>query len=232
MFVISTEWRLRELRPAAGAVLMTLALQACGGGGGNGMPAGPPTVTISVSPTTITAGQSATLTWSSTMAVSCTASGGWSGTQQLMGSQMVTPTASGAIAYTLTCTGAAGGGGGYGGGGGAAQTAAQTVTLTVNPVTPPPPTAFVLKALVADGAGAATTQDKNLVNAWGLVFAPNDPVWIANNATNTSTLYDGNGTIENLVVTLPADATNSAPFQPTGIVVAAPLRPNYLKKEE
>jgi uncharacterized protein (TIGR03118 family) len=198
--------RTRKPWPAAGAALIALALQACGGSGSAAPPA--PTVTISVSPTAITAGQSATLTWSSTQAASCTASGAWSGSQAGMGSEAVTPTTSGSVTYTLTCAGASGGG--YGGGGG--LTTAQTTTLTVNPAT-----AFVAKALVADGAGVAATEDANLVNAWGLVFGPNDPVWISNNGTNTSSLYDGNGTNEKLLVALPANTT-SVPFEPTGIV--------------
>jgi uncharacterized protein (TIGR03118 family) len=209
MSPILTSPRMREPWPAAAAVLIALALQACGGGKSTPPP---PTVTLSVSPTSITAGQSATLTWSSTQAVSCAASGAWSGSEAVTGSQAVTPTASGSVTYTLTCTGAATGGGAYGGGG-AGLTTAQTATLTVNPAT-----AFVVKALVADGAGVAATQDTNLVNAWGLVFGPNDPVWISNNGTNTSSLYDGNGTNEMLLVALPANIASNTPFQPTGIV--------------
>ncbi len=212
MSTILTNLRIRQARPVAAAAFVALTLEACGG---HNNPPPAPTVTISVSPTTITVGQSATLTWSSTNAVSCAASGtGWpTGNEPLMGTATETPTAAGTVTYTLTCTGAGGGGGGYGGGG-AAQTAAMTATLTVNA---PPQTAFVMKALVADGAGVAATQDKNLVNAWGLVFAPNDPVWTANNGTATSTLYDGNGTIVPLVVALPAAADGTA-FKPTGIV--------------
>jgi uncharacterized protein (TIGR03118 family) len=216
MSPILTSPRMREPWPAATAALIALALQACGGGKSTPPPPPQPTVTLSVSPTSITAGQSATLTWSSTQAVSCTASGAWSGSEATTGSQAVTPTASGSATYTLTCTGAATGGGAYGGGG-AGLTAAQTATLTVNPAT-----AFVVKALVADGAGVAATQDTNLVNAWGLVFAPNDPVWISNNGTNTSSLYDGNGTNEQLLVALPANIASTTPFQPTGIVAFDP----------
>jgi uncharacterized protein (TIGR03118 family) len=211
--------RKREPWPAAAAVLIALALQACGGGK-SAAPPPPPTVTLSVSPTSITAGQSATLTWSSTQAVSCTASGAWSGSEAVTGSQAVTPTAAGSVTYTLTCTGA--GGGAYGGGGG--LTAAQTTTLTVNPAT-----AFVVTALVADGAGVAANQLAILVNAWGLAFGPNDPVQISNNGTNTSSSFDGNGAsllvvkvpaivvVELPVVELPA-SSGGTPFQPTGIV--------------
>ena len=211
MSPILTNLRMREPWPAPATALIALALQACGGSGSNTPAAAMPTVTMSVSPTSINAGQSATLMWSSTQASSCTASGAWSGSQPAMGSQAVTPTTSGSVTYTLTCTGAASGGGAYGGGGGA-PTGTQTTTLTVNPAT-----AFVAKALVADGAGVAATQDANLVNPWGLVFAANAPVWISNNGTNTSSLYDGNGTNEPLLVALPANA-GGTPFQPTGIV--------------
>jgi uncharacterized protein (TIGR03118 family) len=208
----STSSRMREPWPAAAAALIALTLQACGGSKSAAPPAPMPTVTLSVSPTSITAGQSATLTWSSTQAVSCTASGGWSGSEAATGSQAETPAASGSVTYTLTCTGASGGA--YGGGGG--LTAAQTTTLTVNPAT-----AFVVKALVADGAGVAVTQDTHLVNAWGLVFGPNLPVWISNNGTNTSSLYDGNGMNIQLLVALPA-SSGGTPFQPTGIVAFDP----------
>ena len=208
MSSILSNLRIRERRPAGAAAFIALTLQACGGSGSTAAPAPMPTVTLSVSPTSIIAGQSATLTWSSTQAASCTASGAWSGSQAAMGSQAVMPTTSGSVTYTLSCTGASGGA--YGSGGG--LTGTQNTTLTVNPAT-----AFVVKALVADGAGVAATQDADLVNAWGLVFGANAPVWISNNGTNTSSLYDGNGTNEQLVVTLPADAAGT-PFQPTGIV--------------
>ena len=47
--------------------------------------------------------------------------------------------------------------------------------------------------LVSDQAGKAAIQDTNLVNAWGLSVAPNgaSPIWVANNGTDTSTLYSG-----------------------------------------
>ncbi len=210
MSAIMTVLRTRERRSAVAAAV-ALALQACGGGN-NGTPPASPTVSISVNPTTITVGQAATLTWSSTQATSCSASGGWSGSQQPMGSATETPTAAGTVTYTLTCSAAAAGG--YGGGG-SAPTASQSATLTVN--APPPPTAFRVTKLVADGAGVGATQDTNLVNPWGLVFFGQDPVWIANNATNTSSLYDGNGLNQKLLVALPA-AADGKPFEPTGIV--------------
>lgn len=78
-----------------------------------------PTVSVSVAPTTVTLGQSATLSWSSTQATSCTASGSWSGAQSTSGSLSVTPGSSGVASYTLACTGT---------GGTAQSTASLTVT--------------------------------------------------------------------------------------------------------
>src|SRR5581483_3819135 len=70
------------------------------------LPAAAPS--ISVSPTSITVGSSATLTWNAVNVSGCTASGSWSGSQAVSGTQTVTPTATGTATYTLTCTGSSG----------------------------------------------------------------------------------------------------------------------------
>jgi endoglucanase len=67
-----------------------------------------PTVTLTVDPTSITLGQAATLSWSTTNATACTASGAWNGARALSGSQSVTPTSAGTSTYSLACTGAGG----------------------------------------------------------------------------------------------------------------------------
>src|SRR5438105_3299464 len=59
---------------------------------------------------------------------------------------------------------------------------------------------YTVTPLVSDQAGAAPTMDPHLVNAWGLTASPSSPWWVANNGTNTSTLYDGDGNIVPLVV--------------------------------
>src|SRR5688572_21283940 len=94
-------FRFTRLFTALAGVAM---LAGCGGGGGNGgNPSTPndpsPTVTLNLSPTAITAGQTVTLTWSSTSATSCTASGGWTGTKNTSGSEM-----SAALSATTTFT--------------------------------------------------------------------------------------------------------------------------------
>lgn len=106
------------------SVAATLALAACGGGGGGSDPAPvpPPTVSISASPTSVTPGGSVTITWQSTNATSCAASGGWSGGKQPSGTEAISNLTS-TTTFTLTCTGPSG----------TSLLASQTVT-----VTPPP----------------------------------------------------------------------------------------------
>src|SRR5581483_11799662 len=91
---------------------------------------------------------------------------------------------------------------------------------------PPPDPGYSFKSLVADHAGtSATTTDPNLKNPWGIVFGGNNPVWTANNGTQTSTLYDGAGQMNALVVKLPSLASGNnrtgGNFNPTGIVFNA-----------
>lgn len=72
--------------------------------------------------------------------------------------------------------------------------------------------------LVSDGFVAADHTDANLVNTWGVAFNPTGPVWVANNGSGTSTLYDGEGNIVPLVVQIPGPITSADPGSPTGIV--------------
>jgi uncharacterized protein (TIGR03118 family) len=190
-------------------------LSACGGGGGYGGGGGgggaygggaatPPTVSVSIAPGSIVLGQSATLTWSSMGGTACTASGAWSGTEPATGTSVVTPTAVGTDTYTLTCTAPG-------------TSTAKSATLTVTA-----PSAFFATSLVADSAGtAALIVDTHLVNPWGIAFGATSPVWVGNNGSATSTLYDGNGkaqpTAAPKVVNLSPSPSSTA-FGPTGVV--------------
>jgi len=80
----------------------------------------PPTVTFNSSASSVSAGGTVTLTWSSQNAVSCTASGGtgWTGSQMTSGTLAVAVAA--AETLTLSCTGPGG-------------TTAQSVALTITP---------------------------------------------------------------------------------------------------
>ena len=189
-------------RPITVTVLTGL-LAACGGGGyggGNDTPAPPPTVSLTLAPATIGLGQSATLTWSSSAATSCEASGGWSGTRRTSDAADVEPTATGAVSYTLTCSGASG-------------SATRSVTLNVEPQS-----AYTTTSLVEDFVGgAARATDPLLVNPWGLAFGPTSAIWVVNNHGGAATIYDGNGRRSPITVQFEPGAAGAA-FAATGIV--------------
>lgn len=72
--------------------------------------------------------------------------------------------------------------------------------------------------LVSDQSGVADHTDADLVNAWGVAFNPTGPAWIADNHSGKSTLYDGLGAKNSLVVGIP-DATGTVPLgASTGVV--------------
>jgi uncharacterized protein (TIGR03118 family) len=72
--------------------------------------------------------------------------------------------------------------------------------------------------LVADASGtSATTVDASLVNPWGLAFGPTGTLWVANNGTGTSTLYDVTGNKLTTTVSIPGAALLSSGV-PTGVV--------------
>lgn len=71
--------------------------------------------------------------------------------------------------------------------------------------------------LVSDGFIPSEQNDPNLVNAWGVAFNPSGPVWVAENGAGVSTLYDGDGNPQALVVDIPSIGSDSG-GNPTGIV--------------
>ena len=79
---------------------------------------------------------------------------------------------------------------------------------------------YTVHNLVSDGSIAADHTDPNLINAWGVAFNPFGVVWLTANGTGKSTLYDGQGNVQALVVDIPTptEATGGAP---TGIVFNA-----------
>jgi len=79
------------------------------------------------------------------------------------------------------------------------------------------------EALAAAGFGPARAVDPNLVNPWGMSFNPQGgPFWVSNQASATSTLYDGEGNrfppATPLVVTVPGAGGPAS--GPTGQVFA------------
>ena len=107
-----------------------------------------PTASLSAAQTAVSSGAASTLTWSSTDATSCTASGNWSGVKAMSGTQStgaLTTTAS----YSLTCTGA----------GGTSNVATATVTVI------PAPTVILTANPTTVASGAASTLTWSSTNA-------------------------------------------------------------------
>jgi hypothetical protein len=105
-----------------------------------------PTVTLTASPAVVTGGGASLLTWTSTNATACTASGGWSGTLSSNGTQ-ATGALTAPVAYMLTCSGP--------GGISAASLASINIMPTVSLVALP----------TAIASGAASTLTWNSTNA-------------------------------------------------------------------
>ncbi|MDX6323876.1 MAG: hypothetical protein QOK15_230 [Nocardioidaceae bacterium] len=77
---------------------------------------------------------------------------------------------------------------------------------------------FRVVRLVADQPGHARTTDPDLVNAWGLAASPTSPIWVSNNGTSTSTLYQGATTASDPVTKVPLTVTIPGGGAPTGVV--------------
>lgn len=111
---------------------------------------GLPSVSLTATPTSIASGGSATLTWSSTNASTCTASGSasFSGTKAISGTAVVQPAAS--TTYALSCTGPAGTG-----------SATVQVAVSAGPVLPTVSLTAYPAAIVAGGSITLTWQAQN-----------------------------------------------------------------------
>jgi len=73
--------------------------------------------------------------------------------------------------------------------------------------------------LQSDIPGVAAHTDPNLVNPWGMVAnSTGSVIWVSDNGTGVSTLYQQNGTALSLVVTIPPASKNKDGGNPTGIV--------------
>ncbi len=134
-------------------------------------PAIPPVVNLSASPLSIAYNSSYNLTWSTSNADSCVASGNWSGNKAVSGTitrknQTVDKT------YTLICTGAGG-------------TGSDTVSVTV--AAPPPTLSFSASPATVDQNGSTTlTWDSS--DATGCTASGD---WSGNMAVSGSQLVSG-----------------------------------------
>src|SRR6266404_8079972 len=75
--------------------------------------------------------------------------------------------------------------------------------------------------LVSNTSGIAPVTDPQLINSWGLSRASSSPWWVSDEATGFSTLYDGAGVKQSLVVTIPPaypTNKNTPTGTPTGTI--------------
>lgn len=113
-----------KAKASAMLLSLTMVLASCGGAASSGGPTAAPTASLTATPSTITAGQNADLTFSSTNATSGIIDNGVGpvGISNSTGIQ-VTPSATTTYHYTVT---------------GPGGSATATATVTVNPAPPPP----------------------------------------------------------------------------------------------
>jgi uncharacterized protein (TIGR03118 family) len=74
--------------------------------------------------------------------------------------------------------------------------------------------------LTADTTGIAPNTDAKLINPWGISFSSTGPFWVSDNNSGFSTLYDGTGKPQSLIVTIPS-ASGTGTGVPTGTVFNA-----------
>jgi hypothetical protein len=86
---------------------------------------------------------------------------------------------------------------------------AVTISLVTAPASAHHYTRTDLTADVPATSPTAPNPDPNLVNAWGLSRSSGSPWWVSDNGTGLSTLYNGSGVPQSLVVTIPLPAGTS-----------------------
>jgi hypothetical protein len=165
-----------------------------------------PTLTFTGNPTSVAYNASSTLSWSTTNASSCTASGDWSGSRGTAGSA----TQSGLTAnrtYTLTCQGAGG-------------TVVRTVNITVAPAPTPAPT------LTFSGNPTSVAYDGSTVLSWSSTNATGCTAsgdWSGSRATS------GSATQANLTAnrtyTLTCQGAGGSIARTVNVAVGAPPNP-------
>lgn len=142
---------------------------ACSGAGGSAQRSvtvsliAAPGVTFNANPTSVTSGNATTLTWSSTNASGCVASGAWSGNKAASGSEQ-SAALSNSSTFQIGCTGAGG-------------TTNRSVNVTVTPgggttPPPPPPPAPPPTPDPGDDSGGGSTDLLMLFALLGLLGAP------------------------------------------------------------
>ena len=157
-----------------------------------------PTLTFTASPTSVASGSASQLTWSTTNATSCVASGGWSGARATSGTTSTgTLTANGT--YTLTCSGTGG-------------TIARTASVTVLPA----PTLTFTASPTSVASGSASQLTWSTTNATSCVASGGwSGARATSGTTSTGTLTSG------ATYTLTCSGTGGSVVQSASVTVAA-----------
>ena len=165
-----------------------------------------PTVTITATPSTVSTGSASTLTWSSTGATACTASGAWTGTKDVNGTQSITASSSpGSYAYTLTCSAADG------------QQASSTASLTVSPNAVPTVSISATPSTVV--AGSTTTLNWSSTGASSCTASS---AWTGSKGTSGSETVTTSTVAGSYSYTLTCAATDGQQASATAAVTVTP----------
>lgn len=122
--------------------------------------------TLTVDAERIVIGESITLTWSSTNATSCSASGGWTGTKPSSGSELVQPSGEGSAEFRLSCKGE--------GDGNSASVMVEVLSLLeILPPTTAPLTVLEDEALSFGVPQFGTNRDPISPISYNVLIAPN-----------------------------------------------------------
>ena len=70
---------------------------------------------------------------------------------------------------------------------------------------------FQVTNLVSNTPGVAANTDPNLINPWGISFSPTGAFWVSDSGTDKTTLYNGAGKPQALVVSIPSKDPNLGP---------------------
>lgn len=108
-----------------------------------------PVVTLNANPSSVSYGNSSTLTWTVANATSCTASGDWSGSKSVSGGSQSTGALTATSTYNISCTGSGG-----------TATASTTVKVSI-----PPPTVTLNAAPSKVIYGDSSTLSWSVTNA-------------------------------------------------------------------
>ncbi len=172
---------------------------------GTGSTAPSPTATLNANPATIAPGGNSTLSWSSSNATSCVASGAWSGNKATSGSQAVGPLSATAD-YTLTCNGTAG-------------SASDSARVTVQQSSPTPTLTFsATPTSVAYGGSVSLSWSSTNATSCAASGAPG---WSGSRPTVTSAWVLGNRT-SNQTFTLQCTGAGGSITRTASITVQSP----------